>query len=283
MTPVIDLRYRPSTKESIESVATNPVYAEYIKNTDFLKRKMLSLEECAEELRSIGIVKAVVSGRDIESTYDSPNTNASTLECVRSDPDLYIGFYGYDPRKGMNGLRAFRKALEQDGMRGASIDPCMNHYGVSDPFFYPLYAMCCDYAVPVVITAGLSGHMPGVALEDMAPREIDKVARDFPELKIVISHGGYPWVNEAIAVCMRHNNVYMDLSSCDSKLFGEFYIKAANEYITDKVVFASANPFNPVAKTLKRFLELPFTEEAKRRFFYANACTLLDLSEDVAR
>lgn len=283
MTPVIDLRYRPSTRESIESVATNPVYAEYVKITDFLKRPTLSLRECAEELRSLGIVKAVVSGRDIESTYDSPNTNASTLACVQSDPDLYIGFYGYDPRKGMDGVRAFRNAIEQHGMRGAAIDPCMNHYCVSAPLFYPLYTVCCDYAVPVIITAGLSGHMPGVALEHMAPREIDKVARDFPELKIVISHGGYPWVNEAIAVCMRHNNVYMDLSSCDSKLFGEFYIRAANEYITDKVVFASANPFNPVGPTLRRFQALPFTEEAKRCFFYANACRLLGIEEGIVR
>ncbi len=46
----------------------------------------------------------------------------------------------------------------------------------------------------------------------MAPRYIDFVARDFPELKIVISHGGYPWVNEAIIVAQRNRNVYIELS-----------------------------------------------------------------------
>jgi predicted TIM-barrel fold metal-dependent hydrolase len=68
------------------------------------------------------------------------------------------------------------------------------------------------------------------------------VARDFPELRILLSHGGYTWVNETIGVCMRHRNVYIDFSCVDNKPMSECYAKAANEYITDKVPFLQRLP-----------------------------------------
>ena len=65
---IIDFRYRPSTRASLDSVIKNPVYCEYIKKTDFCSRPEKSLPECIDELRGLDIAKAVVSGRDIEST-----------------------------------------------------------------------------------------------------------------------------------------------------------------------------------------------------------------------
>lgn len=274
--PIIDCRYRPSTRETMDSIVNNPVYAVYITVTDFCSRPVATLDACIDELRGVGVEKAVITGRDCESTFHAAHTNGEVLECIRKAGDLFIGFYGYDPHKGMEALRGMRNAVES-GMRGASIEPCMAKCCAADAKYYPLYALCCEYDIPVSVTAGLSPHMPGVVLEHMTPRHIDRVAADFPELRLLISHGCYPWVNEAVAVCMRHRNVFMDFSTCDSKLFGEFYIKAANEYITDKVVFSSANPFVEVAKAVKRYEKLEFTPEARQKIMHDNAARLLGL------
>jgi predicted TIM-barrel fold metal-dependent hydrolase len=149
---------------------------------------------------------------------------------------------------------------------------------VDDAKFYPLYAMCCEFDIPVIMTAGLSPFMPKVVLDSTDPRHIDRVATDFPELKILLSHGGYPWVLEAIALVLRHSNIYMDFSTCESKLMGQNYIQAANEYITDKVVFASANPFVEVHKAVEKYQRLDLTEECRRKLFYENGMKLLGLS-----
>ena len=274
---LIDLRYRPSTRESLDSVLKNPVYAEYITRTDFPTRPVKTLEACIQELHTLNIETAVIAGRDIESTYDTPSTNDAVLASVAQAPDLFIGFYGFDPGKGMRSVRGFKKAIEQQGMKGASIDPGMAHCAISDARFYPLYALCCDYNVPVIMTAGLSPFMPGVTLEPMNPHHVDKVACDFPELKILMSHGGYPWVADAVAVTMRNANVFMDFSTCESKLFGAEYIRAANEYITDKVVFSSANPFVEVAKAVAKYETLPLTPECRRKLMYENARRFLGL------
>ena len=273
--PIIDFRYRPGTRECMDSVATHPVYAEYIKVTDFLTRPVKTLDACIAELRQLGIVTAVITGRDCESTYNAPSGNAAMLEYVREAPDLFLGFYGFDPGKGMPGLRAFRTAVEKNGVRGASIDPGMAHRHPADARYYPLYAACCEYNIPVIVTAGLSPFMPDVVLEHMNPLHVDTVAADFPELRILISHGGYPWVNEAIAVVMRNRNVYLDFSTCENKPFGELYIAAANTAIADKVVFSSASPFVEVGKAVKKYQELPFTTDVREKMFYHNGLKFL--------
>ena len=275
---IIDFRYRPSTRASLDSVIKNPVYCEYIKKTDFCSRPEKSLPEYIDELRGLDIAKAVVSGRDIESTYAIQSTNDDVLQCMAAAPDLFIGFWAYDPHKGMTAVRRFRKAVLEDGIRGAAIDAAMAHCAVDDAKFYPLYAMCCEFDIPVIMTAGLSPFMPKVVLDSTDPRHIDRVATDFPELKILLSHGGYPWVLEAIALVLRHSNVYMDFSTCESKLMGQNYIQAANEYITDKVVFASANPFVEVHKAVEKYQRLDLTEECRRKLFYENGMKLLGLS-----
>ena len=102
---IIDFRYRPSTRASLDSVIKNPVYCEYIKKTDFCSRPEKSLPECIDELRGLDIAKAVVSGRDIESTYAIQSTNEDVLQCMAAAPDLFIGFWAYDPHKGMTAVR----------------------------------------------------------------------------------------------------------------------------------------------------------------------------------
>ena len=273
---IIDCRYRPNTQQTMHSVLHNPVYSQYIEITDFKSRPVKSLDACIAELQGLGIEKAVITGRDCESTFASPHTNDDVLECMRAAPDLFVGFYGYDPYKGMTAFAGMKKAVEQ-GMRGASIEPCMAKCCVADAKYYPLYALCCDYNIPVSITAGLSPFMPGVVLEHMDPRYIDRVASDFPALRMLVSHGGYPWVNEAVAVCMRHRHVFMDFSTCERKLFGEFYVRAANEYITDKVVFSSANPFVDVAKAVQTYSDLQFTPATRQKIMRDNATRLLQL------
>ena len=274
---IIDFRYRPSTRASLDSFIRHPVYREYIKLTPFAATPAKSLEACVEELRSLGIEKAVYTGRDCESTYAYPASNDLVLECMRACPDLFIGFYGFDPHKKMNGVREFRQAVERDGMRGASIEPCMAHIRADDALYYPLYTVCCEMNVPVIITAGLSPFMPDVSLDPMNPIYIDNVARDFPELRILISHGGYPWMLEAVAVTQRNSNVYLDFSTCIGKPQAQTLIEAAGSVISHKVLFSSANPFFEVSRAVTAFRSLPFTPEVMERISRTNGQAFLGL------
>lgn len=126
-------------------------------------------------------------------------------------------------------------------MRGIATDPYLAHCPPSDARYYPIYAKCVELGVPVFVTTAPPAQVPRAIMDYIDPRQIDVVARDFPELILIMSHGGYPFVNEAIFACMRNANVYMDLSEYELAPMAEVYVDALNKMIGDKVIFASAH------------------------------------------
>ena len=173
----------------------------------------------------------------------------------------------------MRAYKAMRQAFAEGRSLGASIEPAMAHCALDDARYYPLYALCCDHDLPLLVTAGLSPHMPGVLLSPTSPAALDKVATDFPDLRILVSHGGYPWAGETIAVCLRHRNIYLDFSSSINKPGGELYVKAANDCLADRFVFSSANPFVDVDKALEQIGRLGLSDEAMRPDIKESLCT----------
>lgn len=87
-------------------------------------------------------------------------------------------------------------------------------------------------------------QVPGAIIEYADPRDADKVARDFPELVIIMSHGGYPFVMEAIYTCLRNANVYMDISEYERAPMVNLYVEAMNKMIPDKVVLPAPIPLS---------------------------------------
>lgn len=274
---IIDMRFRPATRETLQGILTNPLYQSFRAATHFDQRPAKTLDEEVAMLRDLDVVHAVVTGRDIGSSVNTVSTNPGMLDSIQKYPDFFTGFYGIDPLLRMTALRAFRKAVREYGVRGASIDPAMSGVPVNGALYYPFYAACCEEGIPVAVTTGCSCGMPNVVIEHHAPWLIDRVATDFPELTIIVSHGGYPWIMEMIGVATRHQNVYIDFSACTMLYNVEQYVQAANRQLMGKIVFSSAHPFDHIADTLKLYASLPFSPEAREHVMYANAAKILGL------
>lgn len=274
---IIDFRFRPNTPEVLSGIANNTAFKGLCASIDFGKMKPQTLDEVVADLDRHHVVKAVITGRDCETTYASKSNNGSVAEFVGKYPEKFIGYVGLDPHKGMRAVRELKQAVEQQGFRGASIDPYLAQIYVNDAKYYPLYAKCCELDVPVVITTGPATLVPNAVIDHVAPRYIDFVARDFPELKIIVSHGGYPWVNEMIIVAQRNENVYLELSEYEFFPMSEAYIHAVNTIIADKVLYASAHPFVDFREALKNYEKLPLKPEVREKVLYRNAARLLGL------
>ena len=274
---IIDMRFRPATHETLQGILTNPLYQAFSAATNFAQRPEKTLKEEVDMLRGLDVVHAVVTGRDIASSVNTASTNPGMLESIQKYPDFFTGFYGIDPLLRMDALRAFRRVVKEYGVKGASIDPAMSGVAVNSALYYPFYAACCEENIPVAITTGCSCGMPHVVLEHHAPWLIDRVASDFPELTIIVSHGAYPWIMEMVGVATRHSNVYLDFSACTMLFNVEQYVHAANRQLMNKVLFASAHPFDHIADTLKLYDSLPFTAEAREHVMYKNAAAILGL------
>ena len=109
------------------------------------------------------------------------------------------------------------------------------------------------------------------------PIYIDDVAVDFPNLKIILAHGGRPiWMETAVFLVRRHKNVFMDISSVPPQSLLEYFPKL--EKIADKVLYGSDWPgpgVRNLGTNIQSFLKLPLTNEAKRNILRDNASKII--------
>lgn len=274
---IIDFRFRPNTEAILNSIKNSTMFKASCEAGDFHKRVAQSLPEIVAGLERRGVELCVITGRDCETTYGFPANNGSILEFCQAYPQKFLGFWGIDPHKGMAAVREVVHVIKDLGMRGIATDPYLAHCPPSDARYYPIYAKCVELDVPVFVTTAPPAQVPRAIMDYIDPRQIDVVARDFPELTLIMSHGGYPFVNEAIFACMRNANVYMDLSEYELAPMGEAYVQALNTMIGDKVIFASAHPFIEQEDAIRIYQNLPISEETREKVMYKTARKILRL------
>lgn len=82
---------------------------------------------------------------------------------------------------------------------------------INDPDLWPFYKKAEELGIVLDIHTGFSWVPPGKSKYAL-PILLDDVARDFPQLKIVAFHMGYPYCDDLNMVAMGHPNVYLCLS-----------------------------------------------------------------------
>ena len=278
---IIDFRFRPHTKKTLETLSNSPIFRKGLlesgRDLDAFVASAKTMDAIADELKAANFMRAVIVGRNAETTYQFKPNHEEIIPFLQKYPDLFVGFAGVDPHKGMDAVYQLENLVKNHGFCGAAIDPMYAQIRSNHERYYPIYAKCCELDIPVIITTGLSPSSPGVTMDSAAPIYIDAVARDFPMLKIILSHGGYPWVGETIGLAIRDTNVYLELSECEIQPLSNAYIEAANGPLQEKILFASAHPFFHYSDGIALYQKLPFQENVRENIFWKNAAKLLKL------
>jgi predicted TIM-barrel fold metal-dependent hydrolase len=106
--------------------------------------------------------------------------------------------------------------------------------------------------IPVMVHTGTS-IFPGARNKYGDPIYIDDVAVDFPNLKILLAHGGRPlWMDSAFFLLRRHKNVYLDISGIPPKTLLKYFPRL--EEIAGKTLFGTDWP-GPGVPDIKQNLE----------------------------
>jgi predicted TIM-barrel fold metal-dependent hydrolase len=145
------------------------------------------------------------AGRFAYERYATPPEQVTKL--ATAHPGRFAGLWTIDPTLGLTGVRRAAEALAQPGFVGLHL----HTHSWDRPFdhrdLYPFYALAADLDVPVVMQAGASGGpLPS---ECGRPAGIDRPAIYFGALRFVLSHTGWPWTTEAIAMAHKHPNVWL--------------------------------------------------------------------------
>jgi len=105
--------------------------------------------------------------------------------------------------------------------------------------------------MPVVFEQNL--RSPAAKLEYARPVLLDEVAREYGELRMVVSHMGYPWVAETIVLLAKHPNVFADVAGLLRHPWLAYNaLLPAYEYgVMEKLLFASDFPRRSPAECIE--------------------------------
>jgi len=167
-------------------------------------------------------------------------------------------------------------AIDELGMKGFKLQPSYAHYYPHDPKLYQVYALAQERGLPVMFHTGTS-IFTGTRVKYADPLFLDDVACDFPELTILLEHGGRPfWYDRVAWMMLRHKNVHVGVAGIPAKhLYDNF--KHIEKY-SDRFVFGSDWPGIPDIHIMaEKLMDLPISREVKEKMFYHNAARILRL------
>jgi uncharacterized protein len=209
----------------------------------------------------------------------TPAVNQWVADYVKADPKRLIACGSVHPRHTKNILADVEQLLRL-GIRMIKIHPphqllYPNDYlrGVKE--LEIIYRAAEANGIPVMIHTGTS-VFPGARNRYGDPIYVDDVAVDFPNLKILLAHGGRPlWMETAFFLIRRHPNLYLDISGIPPKRLLEYFPRLSE--IASKTLFGTDWPgpgVPDIKQNLDEFRALPMGDEMRTRILGGTAAEI---------
>lgn len=221
-----------------------------------------------------GVERILISSMKIPDPWRTTwmtNVNAREVaEAARSCPDRVYGLFGCNPRSALAGVSEFEHFVKNEDFRGLHIHPHGFGLPPNHAYYFPWYAKAVELDVPVVVSMGTTLALLGI--EVARPVYLDDVALYFPDLKLVCGHTGYPWIEEAIAVVWKHDNMYLGTSAHAPKYWKPEFVQFLNSRRgRNKVMFGTDWPLIQHGEALAQIEELQLREESLDSLLYGTA------------
>lgn len=225
-------------------------------------------DEVLETFRSQGVTQVLASA------WLGPAgvmiSNDEVAAAVRANPDRVVGIASVDITRPMEAVRELRRCVKQYGFKGLRVLPWLWGLPPDDRRYYPLYSECVELDITFCLQVGHAGPMrpsePGRPIP-----YLDNVAHEFPELRIVGGHIGFPWVNEMISLMMKHPNVYVDTSAYKASRFPRELVDYMRGPGKRKVMFGTNFPMLTPEECLAGLETLDLGAEVESLFLAENA------------
>ena len=209
----------------------------------------------------------------------TPEVNDWIAEYCSVAPKRLLAFGGVHPGTVADpGAEVDRMA--KLGIRAIKLHPSHsvispNDYMAGNRGLSAIYDRAQANAMPVMIHTGTS-IFPGARNLHAQPMLCDDVCIDYPNLVVILAHGGRPlWMSEAFFLVRRHKNMYMDISGIPPQKLLEYFPRI--EDIADKVLWGTDWPGPGVPEirgNIEKFNALPIRDDVKRKILYDNAACL---------
>jgi hypothetical protein len=207
------------------------------------------------ELDHFGVVHAF-----IPVTID---TLEPTISGLGAEADRFSFILKVNPHDGMGAVRDIETAVTTSPrVRAVHIAPHQLYPPLPPDSreYYPVYAKCIERGLPVTLNVGYPG--PRIPAQCQHPRHLEHVLWFFPELTVIMKHGGEPWVDECVKLMVQWPNAYFMTSGFAPKRYPKAIVDYAAKRGRGKVMFAGYWPRLAYQRLADELAALPLGEDA---------------------
>ena len=244
-----------------------------------------------EQWHGEGVVKYCLAGLPEGFRQVGYLGNEGILPWLKKYPDFLVGMGNIVLSEALGPVQKIEE-LRELGFAGLKVINPAHSY--NDERYFGYYDMAQRLGMPILFHTGFvmmcSRPERNIDSGRMRPYCLDRVAREFPGLKIIAAHLGYPHHEEALALIAHSENCYCDITGGGGgkrhmasirNAIRPFYEQGAPrqeivDEIFDKLVFGTDSP--PVALWLANaeqlMNEFGVSENSRENFYWRNAAKL---------
>ncbi len=197
-------------------------------------------------------------------------SNDEVAEQIAEAPDRFRGLVSVDLYNPMQAVRDIRRLVDGQNFVGVRVVPWLWNLPPNDRLYYPIYTACIDAGVPFCTQIGHTGPLcrsePGRPIP-----YLDDVLLDFPDLKIVAGHVGFPWIDELVSLALKYQNFYVDTSAYALHRLPADFVAFLKGPGAKRVMFGTNWPMLSPAACLKHLDALGLDDDTREAYLCGNA------------
>ena len=232
-------------------------------------------------------VKALLIGWHPSTVKEGArNSNDYVIDLAGKYPDAFAGTLAALDTNAPNldDVAVYaQNLLKNPTVKGFKFHPPDQGFYPSDRKYYGIWEVLQAGGKPVMFHVGFTvlgantDGGSGIGLDYGRPIHLDILARDFPCMKIIAAHPGWPWQEELIGVLTHKKNISVDTSGYLAEQLPEIFLRAIRGRLQDKALFGTDFPYVDLALALASFNKLDMKDTVREKILFANARTLFNL------
>jgi uncharacterized protein len=161
------------------------------------------------------------------------------------------------------------------GAVAVKVHPVHGAFRVDRDDLYPVYDLCAERGVPVIVHTGPS-IFPGSQADAGDPKLMDAIVAAYPGVQFVLAHGGRGhWYSDAARMALARDNVWIDLAGLPPKRLPEYYAGFDLPALARKWIFGTDWPGVPgTARNVRAVAALGLTDATLAAVLAGNAARL---------
>ena len=208
------------------------------------------------------------------------NSNEHVLDLANQFPETFLGILAALDTSAADLTVVARYAeglVKSPKVKGFKFHPPDQGLYPNDKRLYDIWEIIQASGKPALFHVGFtvlgadSDGGGGIALDYGRPIYLDTLACDFPKMKIIAAHPGWPWEQELIGVVTHKKNLFVDTSGYLAEQLPELFQKAIGGRLQDKALFGTDFPYVDLEKALASFDKMNFKPAVKDKLLFANA------------